>query len=130
MLTISIYDLKRREALQAVKRMRRRHTHTHPLKHPDDPIEDNSTLNRVLTRIGGRLSFLGKLAKAPDLESYAEEMVRREKGWLGSLIGLIPDHDDDVMDEVCSMSEKLYSFLTILDSKNGVLARGFCCGNS
>ena len=103
MLTISIFDLKRREALQAVKRMRR--SHAYP---PGEPIEDNDTFNRVISRIGGRLSFLGKLAKARDLESYAEEMVQREKGWLGSLIGLIPDHDDDVMDEVCFVSKRLY----------------------
>lgn len=30
----------------------------------------------------------------------AKKMLQREKGWLLGQIGLIPDCDDDVMDEV------------------------------
>ena len=38
--------------------------------------------------------------------SHATNMLKIEKAWLQSQIGLIPDHDDDVMDEVCVRSRK------------------------
>lgn len=46
---------------------------------------------------GGRLSFLARVSRAADMEESAKVIVRHEKAWLQSLI---PDHDDDVMDEV------------------------------
>jgi hypothetical protein len=33
------------------------------------------------------------------MDAAAARLVTHEKGWLLSQIGLIPDHDDDVMDE-------------------------------
>lgn len=79
-----------------------RRSHTHAYRHSKEPIEGVGIFNRALSLTGGRLSFLGKFTKAEDMQAYAEEMVQREKGWLLSQIGLIPDHDDDVMDEVRS----------------------------
>ena len=98
MLTLSIYDLKKNEALQAARRLRR--AHLHPNGHPNEPIEDINTFKQVLSTIGGRLSFLSKVAKAQDMIEYAKQMVDTEKEWLLSQIGLISDCDDDVMDEV------------------------------
>ena len=122
MLTISIFDLKRAEALQAARRMRR--AYIHPKRHPSEPIEDIATFHRALSLVGGRLSFLGKLTKASDLEADAEGMVRREKGWLLSQIGLIPDHDDDVMDEV-RIDIPVWAFIDQSpSSKNGAHAHG------
>lgn len=109
MLTISIYDLKRAEAFQAARRMRR--AYLHPNQHPEEPIQDKETFHRALSIVGGRLSFLGKLMKSNDLEASAKEMVQREKGWLLSQIGLIPDHDDDVMDEVSIYMSSFAFFL-------------------
>ncbi|THH04314.1 hypothetical protein EW145_g5615 [Phellinidium pouzarii] len=97
MLMLSIYDLKKHEAIQAARRLRR--SHMHPNKHPNEPIESDDTFKTALSYVGGRLSFIGKLVKAPDVVAFAKDMVQNEKGWLLSQIGLIPDHDDDVMDE-------------------------------
>ena len=49
--------------------------------------------------VGGRLTYLGKVTKAADMVEYAKHMLAVEKAWLLSQIGLIPDCDDDVMDE-------------------------------
>ncbi|KAL5483176.1 hypothetical protein ACEPAI_8405 [Sanghuangporus weigelae] len=97
MLTLSISDLKKNEALQAVRRLRR--AYLHPVGHSSEPIEDVQTFRQVLSYIGGRLSFLSKVAKAQDMIGYAKHMVATEKEWLLSQIGLISDCDDDVMDE-------------------------------
>ena len=102
MLPLSIYDLNNHEALAAVHRFRHAYMHPHGLGgsiHPAERIEDDSTIQVALSYIGGRLSLISKICAAGDVVSYAKELVRKEKGWLRSLIGLIPDHDDDVMDE-------------------------------
>lgn len=71
-----------------------------------------SLLDSVLDFSGGRLGLLGKMAHARDeaeLESIMEKLLRAEKAWLLSRIGLIPDLDDDVMDEVC-----IWQMLTVV----------------
>ena len=98
MTTLSVTDLKKNEALAALRRLRR--SYAHGSTHADKPIEDTDTLKRVLSFVGGRLSFLSKDAKQDDMLHAAEHMVAKEKGWLLSQIGLITDCDDDVMDEV------------------------------
>ncbi|EJD08045.1 uncharacterized protein FOMMEDRAFT_73974 [Fomitiporia mediterranea MF3/22] len=97
MLTLSIFDLKRNEALQAVRRLRRAYLHSRG--DSSKSIEDTDTIKSALAFSGGRLSFLSKVAKADDMVQYAEHMVQKEKAWLLSQIGLITDCDDDVMDE-------------------------------
>lgn len=96
MLTLSVFDLKPREALQAARRLRCKYRHLSP----NELVEDEETLSKALSYVGGRLSFISKMAKGDDIVEMAKYMVQREKGWLLSQIGLIPDHDDDVMDEV------------------------------
>lgn len=61
-----------------------------------EPLE---TFSEVVGLVGGRLTYLGKVSKAADMIKHAEHMLAVEKAWLLSQIGLIPDHDDDVMDE-------------------------------
>lgn len=68
---------------------------------PDEPEE---VYTEVVGYAGGRLAHLNKIARQPDMLRYAGELLRIEKAWLQSQIGLIPDHDDDVMDEVCDRS--------------------------
>jgi hypothetical protein len=87
--TVSIYDLRQEEALQAVKRIR---SDAHPPRSDATPEE----FAEVVSIIGGRLSFLNKAAKSADMVKMAEHMLKVEKEWLRSQIGLIPDHDDDV----------------------------------
>ena len=73
--------------------------------------ESEEKLRDIVRMAGGRLSFLARVSRAADMEESAKVIVRHEKAWLQSQIGLIPDHDDDVMDEVdgldgcCSNSE-------------------------
>jgi hypothetical protein len=59
-----------------------------------------AVLQRVISLVGGRMSYLNKATRSEDMVEMAEHMKNIEKGWLLSQIGLIPDCDDDVMDEV------------------------------
>ena len=57
-------------------------------------------INEAVSIVGGRLLYLARVAKACDVTEMANHMLNVEKAWLLSQIGLIPDCDDDVMDEV------------------------------
>lgn len=86
-----MYDLDRREALNASKRMR---------MNAQRKREEEEMFEEVVGIVGGRLSYLGKACKAKEMIDTAKHMLQVEKAWLLSQIGLIQDCDDDVMDEV------------------------------
>lgn len=90
MHVLSITDLSLPEALRASSKI-----HLGARKAPGDP----SQLNEAVFIVGGRLSYLNKVSRAQNVVEYAKGMLEVEKAWLLSQIGLIPDCDDDVMDE-------------------------------
>jgi hypothetical protein len=53
----------------------------------------------VYDLIGGRLGFLSRVANKEHMLAAAEDILRQEKQWLLNQCGLIPDFDDDVMDQ-------------------------------
>lgn len=91
MQVLSVYDLCNDEAVQASHRMRRSAGQSLP---PESTIQD------ALNLVGGRLSYINKVSKAEDMVQAAETLVDDEREWMMSVIGLIEDCDDDVMDEV------------------------------
>ncbi|KAG1716489.1 hypothetical protein ID866_693 [Astraeus odoratus] len=92
MHVVSIGDLSFEMARHALARMRvtRR-----------KPLPDQETIRQIVSLVGGRLSYLSKVSRMGDMLAGAREILRWEQAWLLSQIGLIPDCDDDVMDEVC-----------------------------
>ncbi|CAK9781101.1 hypothetical protein CC85DRAFT_282535 [Cutaneotrichosporon oleaginosum] len=100
MRILSVYDLSARESIDALKQMRRYELHIAENKPLDKvEIEPDEVLRRVYELVGGRTSYLSRIARASDMIDEAERMVLMEKGWMLSKIGLIPEMDDDVMDE-------------------------------
>ncbi|KAG8950475.1 hypothetical protein FRC04_007490 [Tulasnella sp. 424] len=97
MHVISVKDLSGDESLGTLRHLRQQHF---------GKAEDDSVLREVLKTSGGRLSRLNTLARESNLLEAAANMLNNEKGWLLSVIGLIPDCDDDVIDEqkVCASS--------------------------
>ncbi|VDC00320.1 unnamed protein product [Peniophora sp. CBMAI 1063] len=90
MHTLTIYDLNTEEATAACQRMRRFTTL---------PTEPKTVVEEATSIVGGRLSYLNRIARARNMVDMAKHMLAVEKGWLLSQIGLIRDCDDDVMDE-------------------------------
>ncbi|TDL23030.1 hypothetical protein BD410DRAFT_769446 [Rickenella mellea] len=90
MHVLSIYDLNANESLQAARRMR---------ASTGRPMEGVNVFQKALSYVGGRLSYINKVSRARDMVDMAQHLLVNEKGWLLSQIGLIPDLDDDVMDE-------------------------------
>lgn len=87
---ISITDLPKVEALAAFKNYRQRLYGTPP---PDEDMET------VWHAAGGRLTLLAKIAKSADMLSQTQALLRQEKTWVLNQSALIPDFDDDVLDD-------------------------------
>lgn len=85
-----IFDLDTKEALNALTRMRL------DVKHK---VESAEEIKDAVSVVGGRLSYLNILARSRNINEAAQRLLRMEKAWLLSQIGLITDCDDDVMDE-------------------------------
>lgn len=101
MKILSVNDLQRDDAIRAMKRIRKS-VYTPDFPDPlvrDLPDNGESVYDEVYRLIGGRMSHISHVAKEIDLLGSAQRLVKVEKAWLLSQIGLIPDMDDDVMDE-------------------------------
>nr|ODO01229.1 hypothetical protein L204_01957 [Cryptococcus depauperatus CBS 7855] len=100
MRILSVYDLSASESLRALRHLRR-HSLVNRLGPDVDPgtveVESDQVLRRVYELVGGRTSYLARIARADDMLEEAEQMIEGEKQWLLSKIGLIPEHDDDVI---------------------------------
>ncbi|KIJ51319.1 hypothetical protein M422DRAFT_65324 [Sphaerobolus stellatus SS14] len=90
MHVVSIYDLKQDQAMQAFLRMRNR---------TGQPPVSEEVIHEIMKYTGGRLAHLSKAARQADPIEGAKIALKNETGWLLGEIGLIPDCDDDVMDE-------------------------------
>lgn len=99
MQVLSLYDLNMKEAVYAFKRLRS--------KSGRDP-EDTEIIYQVLDYTGGRLAYINKAARSETPLRAAEHILETEKAWLLSQIGLIPDCDDDVMDEASRCRTRSY----------------------
>lgn len=88
--TISVSDLSKPEALQVMKRLRKRITG----KMPSD-----EECNAVYWLVGGRPQHIAAVAGRPDMIYACQHLIDREKQWFLNCCGLLgADMDDDVMD--------------------------------
>ena len=57
-------------------------------------------LEKIYDRIGGRLSFLNRVARSPDMIRAADKICQAEKSWFLNKCGILGEEmDDDVMDQ-------------------------------
>lgn len=86
-----IGDLPRDKAIKALTQYRQKF-----FKEVPDPV----ILNEVYARIGGRLTFLNRVAKSKDMVAMCDHISAVEKQWFLNQCGLLGmDMDDDVMDQ-------------------------------
>ncbi|CAK4031688.1 unnamed protein product [Lecanosticta acicola] len=91
MNVIRILDLSKDKAIAALRNYRVRYRN-------DDPSP--SVLKQVYDKVGGRMSFLSRVAKAPDMLKTAEDICRVEKTWFLNQCWILgAEMDDDVMDQ-------------------------------
>ncbi len=91
MNVIPILDLNKPKALSALSNYR--------LKFHGERT-DRETLEQVYDKVGGRLSYLGRIAKASDMVKTANEICQMEKTWFLNKCWILgAEMDDDVMDQ-------------------------------
>ncbi|OBT54789.1 hypothetical protein VE04_04130 [Pseudogymnoascus sp. 24MN13] len=87
----TVGDLPKDKALNAIRMYRSKYFY-------EDP--DESILSQVYEKIGGRLTFLNKVAKSADMLKTCDEISAVEKQWFLNQCGLLGmEMDDDVMDQ-------------------------------
>lgn len=91
MEVLSITDLPKNEALTALQKYRGRY-------HGENV--DRSILEEVYDRVGGRLSFLNRVAKSHDMLKTCDKIMEIEKTWFLNQCWILgQEMDDDVMDQ-------------------------------
>lgn len=91
MEVLPVLDLPRDQALVALKQYRGRYH-----KKEDDP----GILEQVYDKVGGRISYLNRVAKSADMLKTCNEICEVEKSWfLNNCWILGEEMDDDVMDQ-------------------------------
>lgn len=91
MEVISVKDLPKSHAFEAIRRYRKRFY---------DEVPSDDMLGQIYHKIGGRLAFLYRVAKSPDMLMKVNQICQGEKTWLLSQCGLLGmEMDDDVMNQ-------------------------------
>ncbi|KAI7977976.1 hypothetical protein EIK77_009516, partial [Talaromyces pinophilus] len=91
METIPVPDLPKQKAMAALAKYRNRYY--------GEKVSDE-TLTHVYDQVGGRLSFLNRVAKSRDMLQTCKDICEAEKSWLLNRCWILgAEMDDDVMDE-------------------------------
>lgn len=91
MEVLPVTDLPKQQAVSALRNYRRRYF-------GEDP--PRSLLERVYERVGGRLSFLNRVAKSDDMLGTCRHIIDTEKKWFLNQCWILgSEMDDDVMDQ-------------------------------
>ncbi|KAF4967531.1 hypothetical protein FSARC_4916 [Fusarium sarcochroum] len=93
MEVLPVTDLPKEQAISALQRYRQKY-----FKESVDV--DDQILEDVYERVGGRLSFLNRVAKSRDMLGTCERIKDIEKTWFLNQCWILgPEMDDDVMDQ-------------------------------
>lgn len=90
---MAIGDLPKEQALSALASYRKRYF-------SEQPVPTSDILTEVYKRVGGRLTFLSRVAKASDMIAECESICQNEKVWFLNQCWILGEEmDDDVMDQ-------------------------------
>ncbi|KAK0875528.1 hypothetical protein LTR87_010673 [Friedmanniomyces endolithicus] len=90
---LPILDLSKPRAIEALRKYRSTYKR-------EVPGPDSALLEQVYDMVGGRLSFLARVAKSPDMLKTSHDICRMEKTWFLNKCWILgSEMDDDVMDQ-------------------------------
>ncbi|QRV73664.1 hypothetical protein RhiJN_01678 [Ceratobasidium sp. AG-Ba] len=99
MQTFSIKDLTPNEAFESLKSLRADSIGA-------EKLESDEILATAADVTGGRLSYISKLARSRDIMQQAKKLKHVERAWILTNIGLIPNFDDDALNEASAYTQK------------------------
>jgi hypothetical protein len=88
---IPVPDLCKARAMKAF--------HEYRMKYFSEDLPEE-TLEQIYRQVGGRLNFLNRVAKSPDMMATCDEIYKAEKTWFLNKCWILGEEmDDDVMNE-------------------------------
>ncbi|PHH89643.1 hypothetical protein CDD83_5603 [Cordyceps sp. RAO-2017] len=109
MEVLPVTDLPKQQAVSALRKYRLRYFGERP---------DDARLHDVYDRVGGRLSFLNRVAKSRDMLATCDHIVDTEKKWLLNQCWILgADMDDDVMDQQKWAAAAMVLALALVDKE-------------
>ncbi|KAM7220697.1 hypothetical protein V8F06_003933 [Rhypophila decipiens] len=91
MSVLAVLDLPKQQATAALKNYRQRYFKEKP---------SDKMLEQIYDLVGGRLSFLNRVAKSEDMLKTCNDIIEVEKTWFLNQCWILgKDMDDDVMDQ-------------------------------
>ncbi|VUC25453.1 unnamed protein product [Clonostachys rosea] len=91
MEVIPVHDLPKKQAVEALKNYR--------LRYRGERLSE-SMLEQIYEKVGGRVSFLNRVAKSDDMLAKCESIKETEKRWFLNQCWILgSEMDDDVMDQ-------------------------------
>lgn len=91
MEVLPVLDLPKSEAIAALTKYRQKYNQETPPLH---------ILEQIYSQIGGRLSYLNRIARSPDMLHAASKICQVEKTWFLNKCWILGEEmDDDVMDQ-------------------------------
>ncbi|KAL6875095.1 hypothetical protein J3F83DRAFT_759708 [Trichoderma novae-zelandiae] len=107
---LAVTDLPKSQAINALRKYRMRYFHEIPNHHE---LED------VYDRIGGRLSFLNRVAKSRDMIRTCDQIKDTEKKWFLNQCWILgSEMDDDVMDQQKWAAAAMTLALALVDKED------------
>ncbi|TPX14695.1 uncharacterized protein E0L32_005090 [Thyridium curvatum] len=110
MEVLSIEDLPKTQAMAALQKYRQRYF---------GETLNQSMADQVYDRVGGRLTFLNRVAKSSDMLATCDRIVEVEKTWFLNqcwILGM--EMDDDVMDQQKWASAAMVLALALVDKED------------
>ena len=88
---LPVLDLPKEQAMSALRQYRKRNFKEEP---------STKVLEKIFDRVGGRLTFLNRVAKSLDMLETCDQICQTEKNWLLNKCWILGEGmDDDVMDQ-------------------------------
>ncbi|MCJ1336576.1 hypothetical protein MMC09_001853 [Bachmanniomyces sp. S44760] len=112
MEVLPISDLPKEQAIGALKHYRSRYFKGEQAPSPQ-------ILENIYNKVGGRLTFLNRVAKSKDMVKTCSEICEREKTWLLNKCWILGEEmDDDVMDQQKYCSAAMVLAKALVDQEN------------
>lgn len=113
---LPVLDLPKEQAMSALRQYRARHFKENP---PTDLLEN------IFDRVGGRLTFLNRVAKAPDMLKTCDHICETEKTWFLNKCWILGEGmDDDVMDQQKYAAAAMVLAKALVDQEKDVVGKG------
>ncbi|KJZ76810.1 hypothetical protein HIM_03687 [Hirsutella minnesotensis 3608] len=110
MEVLPVTDLPKQQAISALQKYRSRYFH-------ECPSQDQ--LGEVYDRVGGRLSFLNRVAKSKDMLATCDHIIDTEKKWFLNQCWILgSEMDDDVMDQQKWAAAAMVLAQALVDKEN------------